>query len=339
MVSKKVVGGIVAIIVIAAIIGSIALIYTPKPTTSEQVTVIMPFVPLPVWNAIYAGIENGYYAEEGLNISITYTPEGSFGAIKQVGTGNIMFGIASGDSIITARSQGIPVVAIYQIEHQDLFGIIVKADSNITTPKDLEGKSIAIPGPGSPPDIAAKAIMKNSGADYTTVNFIPVGAALVPALLENKADAIAAYIEQEEMLKREGVNFRTMYAKDYGANLVTLCVITSEDMINNNPELVEKFLRATHKGYKWATSHPEEAVDIFVTKFNPAAAEHRDMHLAIWKRNIEEVIQPDKYPLGQFNKEQWETTQNILYDIGVITKKIDINKAYTEKFLKAIGAG
>jgi len=299
----------------------------------EKVTVIMPFVPLPTWNAIYSGIEKGYYADEGLNISITYAPEGSFGAIKQVGAGNVEFGIASGDSIITAQSQDIPVVAIYQVEHQDLFGIIVKSESNITTPKDLEGKTIAIPGPGSPPDIAAKVIMKNAGADYTTVNFVPVGATLVPMLLQNKADAIGAYIEQEEMLKRESVKFRTMYAKDYNANLVTLCVMTNENMINNNPDLVKKFVRATNKGYEYAIAHPEEAVDTFITKFNPVAVEHKDMHMAIWNRNIEEVIQPDKYPLGQFNKDQWTMTQDTLFDLGMITKKIPVSEMYTDKFV------
>ena len=122
MADKKLLGIAILVIAVIATIGALAVFYAPAPTEEKpvKVTVIMPFVPLPVWNAIYAGIENGYYAEEGLNISITYAPEGSFGAIKQVGAGNVMFGIASGDSIITARSQGIPVVAIYQIEHQDL---------------------------------------------------------------------------------------------------------------------------------------------------------------------------------------------------------------------------
>ena len=81
------------------------------------------------------------------------------------------------------------------------------------------------------------------------------------------------------MLKKEGVNFRTMYAKDYNANLVTLCVMTNENTINDNPELVKKFVRATNKGYEYAIAHPEEAVDIFITKFNPAAVEHRDMYM------------------------------------------------------------
>ena len=330
MVSKKVVGGIVAVIVIAAIIGSIALLYTPKPTTSEQVTVMMPFVPVPPLAPYYVGIEKGFYAEEGLNVSLQFTPKGSGDAITQLVGGNAQFTQVNGDSLITARSKDLPIVAIYQVGHENLFGAIVKNNTNITSPRDLEGKTVAVPGPNAPMEITTKAMIENEGGDYNTVNFVYVGASIVPVLAEGKADAIGAYMVQEEILKSMGVDIKTFYGKDYGANFVTQCIATTEDIANNNPELVRKFIRATHKAYKYSVEHPEEAIDIFV-KYNPQT--NRELALRIWKRYIQEDMAVDKYPLGEINEAQWELTADTLYDMGIIQKKIKVSNAYRKDFI------
>jgi ABC-type nitrate/sulfonate/bicarbonate transport system substrate-binding protein len=193
-----------------------------------------------------------------------------------------------------------------------------------------------MPGPGSPPDIAAKAILKNVGVDYNNVSFVPVGAALVPSLLGNKTDAIAGYIIHELILEGEGVDYRVWYAKDYGANFVTLSIITNEETLMDNPELVRKFVRATDKGFKYAMDHSEEAVDAYIKNFNPEAEKFRDIELAYWERLTNEVYQPDKYPLGEFDRDQWVMTQDALYDLDMVEKKTDVDKMYTTEFVKEL---
>jgi len=232
-----------------------------------------------------------------------------------------------------AKSKDLPIVAVYQNEHSDLFSVITKKDSVITKPADLIGKSIAMPGPGSPPDIAAKAILKNSGVDYNDVNFVPVGSALIPALLKGEADAIAGYIIHELILEGEGVDINVWYAKDYNANFAGCSIMANEKMLKENPELVKKFVRATDKGFRYAMDNPKKAVDAYIKIFNPDAEKFRGIELEYWKRLTNEVYQPDKYPLGQFNKDQWIMTQDTLFDLGIIDKKTDVSKMYTDKFL------
>ena len=327
---KKLLG--IAILVIAAVtVGVFAVFYAP-PTAEKpvQVTVMMPFVPVPPLAPYYVGIEKGFYAEEGLNVSLQFTPKGSGDAITQLVGGNAQFTQVNGDSLITARSKDLPIVAIYQVGHENLFGAIVKNNTNITSPRDLEGKTVAVPGPNAPMEITIKAMIENEGGDYNTVNFVYVGASIVPVLAEGKADAIGAYMVQEEILKSMGVDIKTFYGKDYGANFVTQCIATTEDIANNNPELVRKFIRATHKAYKYSVEHPEEAIDIFV-KYNPQT--NRELALRIWKRYIQEDMAVDKYPLGEINEAQWELTADTLYDMGIIQKKIKVSDAYRKDFI------
>lgn len=333
--NKKIIGTLIAVAIIAIAVFAAGCV-EPTEKVGEQVTVMMPFVMNSEWCAFYTALNNGYYADEGLNVTMLYTSEGSFGSVKQVAAGKTTFGYAGGDSIIMARSKDLPIVAVYQNEHSDLFSIILKADSPITEPSDLDGKTIAIPGPGSPADIAAKAILKNVGVDYNNVSFVPVGAALVPTLLGNKADAITGYIIHELILEGEGVDFREWYAKDYGANFVTLSIITNEETLKDNPELVRKFVRATDKGFKYAMDHPEEAVDAYIKNFNPEAEKFRDIELAYWERLTNEVYQPDKYPLGEFDRDQWVMTQDALYDLDMVEKKTDVDKMYTTEFVEEL---
>ena len=334
MVSKKLIGGIVAIIVIAAIIGSIALIYTPTPER-EHVTVMMPYLPAMGMSAFYCALDQGYYAEEGLDVTILHSSEGSMGPIKQVGANKVEFGFSAGSSLITARaSEGIPVVMVYQIDQNYPFVVIALKDSGITKPEDLIGKSVAIEGAGAPTHIATKAILAKNGLDYEKVNFVPVGGAGVSSLLEKKVDAMGGHIFHVYLLRSmgKGEDINVIYARDY-VNMVGNGIITSEKILKENPELVRKFVRATHRGFEFAINNPEKAVDIYIKNWAPQYAEKRDFHLGFWKELIKEVYQPDKYPLGQMRKEQWEMTQDVLYDLGIIDHKIDLSKAYTTEFV------
>jgi NitT/TauT family transport system substrate-binding protein len=131
--NKKIIGALIAVLIIAGAAGAAVVLYSPTPTEGEQVTVMIPYVPNPCYIPHYVGVEKGFYAEEGLNVIIQYTPKGSADAIAQLIGGNAQFIQAGGDSIILARSNNIPVLAAYQVGHENLFGAAVKSETNITS--------------------------------------------------------------------------------------------------------------------------------------------------------------------------------------------------------------
>lgn len=333
---KILAGAVVVILIVAAAV----MLSGNKPTTTpeqakiEKVTAIMPYLLSSEFLPVYTAVTNGYYKEEGLDVKIEHTAEGGFGAIKQVAAGNADFGYAvSGSSVILARSQSIPVVSVYQIEHNNLFSIITKKDSNITKPEQLVGKKITIIGPGSPTEISPKAILKNSGIDYNKVEFVPVGGSSIPTFLQGKADAMGGYIIYEEVLKLEKVPYNVMYAKDYNANFVNGTIIVSENSIINKKDLMEKIVKATAKGLKYAIDNPETAIDSYIKNFNPDAEKDKVLELAYWTRIVNEVIESNKFKLGDIDKNQWVATQDTLFNFGVIDKKTDISRAYSTEFL------
>ena len=329
--NKKIIGALIAVVVVAAAVFAAGCV---GPTDGEQVTVMMSYLPAMGFSSFYCASDQGYYADEGLDVTIQHSSEGSMGPIKQVGANNIEFGMASGDPLIIARSKGTPVVYIYEVEQVNPFLVIALKDSGISKPENLLGKTVAIPGAGGPQQIITEAILLKSGLDYHNVTFVPMAGQETAALLEHKTDAMAGHIFNLYLLKSmgKGGDLNVIYGRDY-ANMVGNGVITNEKTLNENPELVKKFVRATDKGFKFAMDNPEKAVDIYIKNWAPQYADKRDFQLGFWKELINETYQPDEYPPGQMRGEQWTVTQDVLYDLGMIDHKIDLNKAYTTEFV------
>ena len=334
MVSKKVVGGIVAVIVIAAIIGSIALIYTPTPS-GEQVTLMFGFTPNVGYAPFYTAAAKGFYAEEGLNVSFQYSKEEA-DMIKQIAVGKAEFGYAGDNAVIIARVQGMPLVAIQRIIQKNLFGIY--STKNITEPKDLIGKKIALSGPMSTPTIILKIIFNELNMSFDEIEPLYVGGAVISTHLSGDADAYATYLPLKIIGESiSGKKMNEISASDY-TTLGRTYTITSEKMINEHPDIVRKFVRATQRGLEYAVLHPEEAVDAFI-KYNPDAAEKRQLHLAIWKAMAERGFDRDAQGNPIFHlpsEDDWAEKQEQMYEAGAIDKKIDINKLFTDEFVKDI---
>lgn len=331
---------IMATILVATVIaGALFMSGCVGPTEEEvtKVTVMMSYVPVMSFSAFYCALDQGYYADEGLDVTIQHSAEGSMGPIKQVGANKIEFGCAAGNSLITARSKGSPVVCVYQIEQVNPYLVIALKSSGISEPEDLVGKDIAIPGTGCPQQSETEAILLKSGLDYNKLNFIPMAGQEMSVLLQNKTDAMAGHIIHTSLLKSMGrdKDINVIYGRDY-ANMVGIGVLTNEKTLEKNPELVQKFVRATDKGFKFAINNPDKAADIYIKTWAPQYADKKDFHLSFWKEMINECYQPDKYPPGQMREEQWTLTYDTMYDLGIIENKMDVNKAYTERFISSV---
>ena len=304
-------------------------------TELTDITVVLPVMPWSWWSMFYTAENQGYYEDEGFNVDFVYTSEGGYGVVKQVAAGQAQFGFAGGDSLLVARSNDIPVVSVYQQDHSTMWNIITRNDSGINDLTDLEGKTIAMNGPGSPLHLAAQGTLKNVGVDHNSITWVPVGGTnIIAALIGGDADAVVGHDMYKLVLDIKGIEYKSWYARDNGVDLVSMEILVSEDTLENNPESIEKFVRASNKGLEYAIENPKEAVDAYVDNFNPTA--NKGLELGFWNVVVDDVIQPDEYPLGQFDRAQWVESQDILYDLGAMDVKVNIDEAYTDEFLEAI---
>lgn len=315
----------------------LATIPWAKETQQLQgVTVRMNWFPVEVYAPYQLAQDKGFYAEEGLDVKLM-PGKGSAVSTKLVAAKEDDFGIASGSTVLIARTKDMPIKVV-AITHQNTPACVVyRKDSGIKSPKDLEGKTVAV-DLNSTKYQQFVAFCKKNGVDITKIKIISIsgGTQDLQLLLKGKVDLSLHFNYQiDSELRRQGVrdNFDMMMFSDYGIRFHDLSIITHDDTIKNKPDLVKKFVKASIKGWKYAIDHPEEAIDILV-KYYPEL--DRDSVLESFKGVIHLVENQDtkKYGFGYQTKEQWKEMQDILFDLKIIDKKIDVSTVYTNEFLQ-----
>lgn len=300
-----------------------------RPETQE-VTLMMPFISQVQWAAYYTAKYKGYYTDEGLDVEIQYSTQGGSGPIEQLIGGNVDFILANEDSIIMARAKDLDVVSVYPIEPTNVFYIISDKDKNINSPNDLIGKKVGVISSASGGYTNLLAILSLSNVNANNVEIIQAGTAVVPAFLEGKFDAASIHLSQKLLIEQDIPDLNIISASDY-TEVSSGHIAVTKNLIETNPELIRKFLNATKKGLEYAINHPKEAVDIYIT-FNPDAELERQVSQDLWNAFIENYHY--KTGLPQFESLQdWQDSQDLLYAIGIITKKTDVPEMYTNEFI------
>jgi len=209
----------------------------------------------------YYGKEKGYYAAEGIDLTIN-EGRGSANTVQVVAAGSDTFGLADSSSVILTASKGADVKSVMSLLNTTGYSVVSLAEANIKTPKDLEGKKVAVT-PGDPLGQLLQALCKANNVDCAKINMIQVDpAAKVVTVLEKKADALLGGADDQYFLiKYKGATPAAMRYADFGGNIVGMTIMTTGDTIKNNPDLVKRFVRATAKSWEETKKNPGAAVD------------------------------------------------------------------------------
>ncbi|MBP9477411.1 MAG: ABC transporter substrate-binding protein [Sebaldella sp.] len=294
-----------------------------------KITVVLDWTPNTNHTGLYVAKELGYFEEEGLEVTIIQPGNGT--SDQLVASGKAQFGVSYQESVTLARIEDIPIVSIAAVIQHNTSGFYSRADKGIKTPKDFENKKYG--GWGSPIEKATlKALMDKENADVEKVKIITSGDTDFFAVSEKSVDfawGFEAWTGMEAKVKNIPVNYIRL--SDYNKNLdyYTPVIITNEKMIADNKEIVEKFMRATKKGYEYSSKNPLEAANILMKnapELNKELVEKSQEFLA-------KEYQSDASYWGEQKKEVWENYTNWLYDNKLIDKKIDVDKAFTNEFL------
>ncbi len=209
----------------------------------------------------YYGKDRGIYAAEGIDLTIN-EGRGSANTVQVVAAGSDTFGLADSSSVILTASKGADVKSVMSLLNTTGFSVVSLAEAPIRTPKDLEGKKVAVT-PGDPLGQLLQAVCKANNVDCAKISMVQVDpAAKVVTVLEKKTDALLGGADDQFFLiKYKGANPVAMRYADYGANIVGMTILTSGETIKKNPDLVKRFVRATAKSWEEAKKNPGAAVD------------------------------------------------------------------------------
>ena len=211
---------------------------------------------------IYVAIKEGYFEEEGLNLTINMPAEAD-DPIKLAGAGQTDIAVSYPAVLMQAVAEGIPAKAIGSLVQQRLDAVMYKKESGITTPKDLESKKVGYSATTISENII-EAMMEHDGASYDKAEMVNVGWDLIPALATDKVDAlIGAYTNHELlMLQKEGYDVDYFDFTEFGVpDSDELIFVAGNDTIEAKKPELQAFMRALKKGFDKALADPEAAIE------------------------------------------------------------------------------
>src|SRR5438094_903485 len=258
----------------------LALLIAPGPGTAQTkplkaYTLILDFVPTGEYVPHYTALEKGWYRDEGLDVKIV-RGQGSADTVKRIAAGQGEVGISDISALIAARANtDVKVKAIALWYRRPPHGIFVRADSPIKTPRDLEGKKLAI-SPGNSHQILWPVFEKLSGLKPNSVTWVTMDAAsMPPSLIKGATDAVPFFVVHEARIRKiarqQNADVRVLTAwADLGLDLSSTSLVAREDTIARDPDGLKAFLRATLKGadYAFRNRHFDEGVG-YVVKHHP----------------------------------------------------------------------
>jgi NitT/TauT family transport system substrate-binding protein len=282
----------------------------------------------------FVGVKNGYYRDEGLEVTVE-PGNGSGNVAQAIGNGNGHFGAVDGGTMMNLVSKGLQVKAIMGILQRSPLAAIVNTKSGIKEPKDLEGKSLAATN-GDALMALFPAFVEASGIDKSKVTLINADAASKNAIMiSGRADAILTFnFLAVPPLQAAGLEVATLDYADYGVNVPGLSLIASNSYIEQNPEIVEKFVRATVKAYDWSIQHPEQAIDILV-EMNPGQKIVKETALPILTMSFDLLHSANTAgkPTGVMAREDWAKAEEILAKYLGMTPAASPDPYFTNDFV------
>lgn len=307
--------------------------HTKGTPRAEEITPLTPvilsmgFVPNVQFAPFYVAVEKGYFAAQGMAVEFDYGMEHDL--LQLAGTGKRQFVVGGGDQVILARSQGLPVV--YVMNWYRRFPIVVFSLENLTQPPDLIGKTVGLPGLFGASYIGWQALLNAAGIAPERVDVETIGFTQAEAVAAGKVDAAVGYAMNEPIrLQQEGYTVSVIEVADY-IDLVANGIITNEQTIKEQPDLVQRVVTAALQGLRDTIIDPEEAFEITLD-YVPEAGEQREAQLAVLKKSIEYW---EAERLGYSEPAAWEASQQFLNDVGLIEQTTDVNEMFTNRFVEA----
>lgn len=302
----------------------------PDNGEAALTTIALPmgYVPDPQYAPFYVAAERGYYAEEGLAVEFDYIFETD--GIALVGANERPLAIVSGEQVILARAQGLPVVYVMEWWQRYPIAIVSKAAAGIQEPADLAGRAVGLPALFGASYVGYIGLLSAAGVAPEEVSAEDISFTQVESLLADRVEAVVVYANNEpEQLRALGEEIDIIYVADY-IDMVANGIISNEATIAGNPELVQGFVRATIRGLADTLADPQAAYEIskgFVEELDDSRMNVLQASLGLWQAET----------LGLTAPASWEKTEEILIASGLLDAPVaDLEAAYTNRFVLAI---
>ena len=308
---------------------------TPTSTqTSAPIALGVGYIPSVQFAPLYVAIDKGYFADEGLTVSLEYGYETDY--MKLLALGKREFIIASGDVVILARAQKLPVS--YVAEWYTKYPVVVFSpqEKGIEAPENLVGKTVGIPGLFGASYVGWKALVYAARLPEDKIILKTVGFNQTAALQQGQVDAAVDYAANGPVqFQVQGIPANVIVVDDY-MHLPSNGLVTSEKVMAEHPDRVEGMVRALLRGVAFTLANPDEAFQISL-KHVPEAKQNIAVSRAIFDASLPYWTPKSPDALGRTDPAIWPETAQFLADAGFTETPVPTDGIWTNDFVEKAG--
>ncbi len=284
---------------------------TTSPYASERaVTLQLPWLHQFQFAGYYAALEQGFYKDAGFTVTLK---EGRPGltAINEVTKGNVEYGVSRSE-LLAQRMQGAPLTALASVfQHSAIIFLSLK-ESGISSPLDMAGRRVMLMEGTSAAEHLA--VLRSEGLSEDKI-IRQHSSYNIDDLINGKTDVFNAYSTNEPFyLEEKHIPYSVIRPRDYGIDFYGDVLFTSTQELNNYPKQVEAFRKASLRGWQYALDHPEEIIDLLISKYGVTKSRE---HLQFEADAIRKLIMPKLVEIGHMNPGRWQRMADIFVQLGM----------------------
>jgi NitT/TauT family transport system substrate-binding protein len=303
---------------------------TPAGEAGTLVHIRLPmgYIPNVQFAPLYVAVEKGYFSDAGIQIEFDYSFETD--GVALVGADELQFAVVSGEQVLLARAQGLPVVYVAAWYQQYPVAVVSKVEQGILEPADLQGKKIGLPGLFGANYIGLAALLYSAGLSEQDVTLDSIGFNQVEALATDQEQAVSVYTANEPVqLKAQGYDLNEIRVSDH-VQLASNGLLTNEATIAQHPDLVRGMVSALLKGLAATSADPAEAYEISRKYVENLSQADEAIQKEVLARSIE-LWRADRS--GYSDPQAWQNMQATLIQMGLLVEPLDLTKAFTNEFV------
>ncbi|MQA00283.1 MAG: hypothetical protein GEU80_13315 [Dehalococcoidia bacterium] len=282
----------------------------------------LPFV------AVYVAEAKGFFEEEGLDVDIQHS-SGQDEHLRLLLDGTVDFTTGTAAQVLRRREEGLPVRAVALFGQRGDQGYVTRADSGIEAPEDFAGRSVGFKAGVVPAELhglLATAGLAADDVDLQAVGFDP------RVFIEGQVEVYPVFLNNEpDSIRRAGVEINVIDPHDFGVPTLGLTFLVNAEAADDDPDLVERFLRASMRGAHYAAEHLDEAVEITLQHAEGADPEHQRYLL---ETDLAAAARDDG--IGRASLDQWRALQDLLLEHDIMQDEVELETAFDASFIEAL---
>lgn len=301
---------------------------------TQDVTFLLDITPYGKHAMFYASLERGYWSDRGLNVTIQ-SAQGSADNVSKIGAKAADFGFADAGSMIIGRGAGANVKEVAMLHYRNLQSVISLESDPIEDPVAMVGKRIGATTGDAPrallPSLADINNFEPDDVDLVVVEQLAKPAALSQGRVDGAMDFFTGFPAYQRAAEEVGNAATSFLYSDFGLDIYNNGIIAHDDLLESDPDLVQRFVEGFVEGVVWTVENPDDATAIMIDAQPGLSQEvaREQLQIAIDHLMVDEVLD---HGVGPMDEEKMAFTVETIAESYDLERDVTVDEVYTNEF-------